>query len=132
MGLATVILRGLDQRRLAKEWIDTAPVDAVVTIKEPTRNDDQNSLMWVLLGDIARAKPDGRKWTPDTWKAALMHSAGHQVMFCEGLDGSGPFPMGFRTSKLTVRQMADLITVIYEYGDRHGVRWSEPKERKGR
>jgi len=122
----TVILRGQSQRDLAKRLIDAAPVDAVVNVKPPTRNKDQNALMWAVLSDISRAKPDGRKWTPEVWKCALMQSLGHQVQFCEGLDDSGPFPIGFRSSRLTVKQMADLITVAYEYGDRHGVKWSEP------
>jgi len=65
-------------------------------------------------------------WPPETWKAAFMHSLGHEVIFADGLDGSGPFPVGFRTSRLSVKRMADLITVIQEYGDRHGVQWSEP------
>lgn len=122
----TVILRGLEQRALAASLIRIAPQDAVVTIKEPTRNTDQNARMWAMLSDVSRAKPDGRRWPPETWKAAFMHSLGHQVQFAEGLDGSGPFPLGFRSSRLTVRQMADLITCISEYGDRHGVRWTEP------
>ncbi len=128
----TVIIRGQSQRDLAKRLIDAAPVGHVVTVKEETRNADQNALMWVLLSDISRAKPDGRQWVPETWKAAFMYYRGHQVQFCEALDGSGPFPMGFRTSRLTVRQMADLLTTIQEYGDRHGVAWSQQFERAER
>ncbi|MFN7004305.1 MAG: recombination protein NinB, partial [Roseinatronobacter sp.] len=30
----------------------------------------------------------------------------------------------FRTSRMSKSQMADLITFILEYGDRHGVNWS--------
>lgn len=126
----TVILRGLEQRALAAGLIKAAPVDAVVTIREATRNADQNARMWAMLSDVSRAKPDGRKWTPETWKAAFMHCLGHQVQFAEGLDGTGPFPVGFRSSRLTKRQMADLITCIAEYGDRHGVLWSEPNRWK--
>lgn len=122
----TIILRGDHQRRIAHDLIDRAPVDAVVTVKEATRNLDQNARMWSMISDVSRAKPEGRKWPPETWKCAFMHALGHQVQFAEGLDGSGPFPIGFRSSRLTKRQMADLITVIAEYGDRHGVRWSEP------
>lgn len=125
----TIILRGPSQRQFAKSLIDRAPVDGVVTIREATRSTGQNALMWVLLSDVSRAKPEGRRWTPETWKAAFMHALGHQVQFCEGLDGSGPFPLGFRSSRLTVRQMGDLITVILEYGDRYGVRWTDPTER---
>jgi len=123
----TVILRGPSQRALAKRMIDVAPIDAVVNIREATRSLDQNAKMHAMLSDISRAKPEGRLWTPETWKAAFMHTLGHQVQFCDGLDNSGPFPLGFRSSRLTVRQMADLITVIDEYGSRHGVAWTEPK-----
>jgi len=123
----TIILAGPSQRAFAKQLIDHAPVNGVVTIREATRNNDQNARMWAMLSDVSRAKPEGRCWTPETWKAAFMHSLGHQVQFCEGLDGSGPFPLGFRSSRLTVRQMADLITCIAEYGDRHGVCWTDPK-----
>ena len=122
----TVILRGDSQRHLARGLIERAPLDAVVTIKPASRTDDQSARMWAMLSDVSRAKPGGRRWVPETWKCAFMQSLGHQVQFCEGLDDSGPFPTGFRTSRLTVKQMSDLITVISEYGDRHGVHWSEP------
>lgn len=128
----TVILSGKYQRDVAKALIDRAPVDAVVTVKEASRNTLQNARMWAMLSDISRAKPEGRHWTPETWKCAFMHSLGHQVRFCEGLDNSGPFPMGFHSSRLTVRQMADLITVISEYGDRHQVPWTDPTQDQGR
>lgn len=120
----TIILRGQAQRDLAKRIIDAAGPDFVVTVSAPKRSTDQNAKMHAMLADISRSKPEGRHWTPDTWKAALMHSCGHQCQFAEGLDGSGPFPIGFRSSRLTKPQMSDLITVIIEYGDRHGVEWS--------
>lgn len=99
-----------------------------VKIEPPLRSSDQNSKMWAMLGDVARAKPEGRNWTPETWKAAFMHFLGHQVLFAEGLDGAGPFPIGFRTSRLTVRQMVDLIDCIYKYGDEHEVDWRETRK----
>ena len=120
----TVILRGPAQRQFAKTLIDAAPEDGVVNVRGATRSGDQNAKMWAMLSDISRAKPDGRKWPPETWKCAFMHSLGVQVQFCEGLDGSGPFPLGFRSSKLTKAQMSDLIEVMYEYGSRHGVEWT--------
>ena len=113
------------QREYAHWALDQAPDGCVVSIVKATRSVEQNKKMWAMLHDIARAKPEGRNWTTDTWKAAFMHSLGHQVQFAEGLDGNGPFPVGFRSSHLSVAQMADLITVIQEYGDRHGVEWRE-------
>ena len=126
----TVILHDDRNRAYARMLLDRAPAGSVVNVREATRNKDQNARMWAMLSDVSRAKPEGRQWTTDVWKAAFMHSLGHQVQFCEGLDGQGPFPVGFRTSRLTVKQMADLITVIAEYGDRHGVRWTDPEARR--
>lgn len=122
----TIILRGPAQRAQAKRLVDIAPADAVVNIREATRNKDQNARFWAMLSDVSRAKPEGRMHTPEVWKALFMHALGHETRFEMGLNGE-PFPVGFRSSRLTVRQMADLITFLAEYGDRHGVRWTEPE-----
>jgi hypothetical protein len=112
-------------RANALRAVADAPSDYVVTIAQRKRSSDQNAKLWACIADVARAKPEGRQWAPETWKAAFMHYLGHQVQFCEGLDGSGPFPLGFRSSQLTVRQMADLITCVQAYGDQHGVEWTD-------
>ena len=122
-----VILRGPVQREYGKRLIDAAPVDAVMTIKEGTRTLDQNAKMWAMLSDISAAKPEGRMHTPEVWKCLFMSACGHAVQFEIGLDDK-PFPVGFRTSRLSKHQMADLITFIAEYGDRHGVKWSDTHE----
>lgn len=124
----TVILGSPRERAIAKQLIDKAPSGAILTIREAKRTVDQNAKLWAMLSDVSRAKPEGRHWTPETWKCAFMHSLGHQVQFCEGLDNSGPFPLGFRSSRLSVKQMIDLIESVYEYGSRHGVVWSEPDQ----
>lgn len=115
-------------RSNAMRAIQTVPDGYVVTVAEASRSKDQNAKMWAMLNDVARAKPEGRNWVPETWKAAFMHFLGHQVMFADGLDGTGPFPIGFRTSRLTVRQMIDLIDCIYRYGDEHQVEWRETRK----
>ncbi|MFP4239820.1 MAG: recombination protein NinB [Rhodosalinus sp.] len=121
----TVILRGPAQRSLAKRLVDEAPQDCVVTIAKPKRTLDQNAKMWAMLSDISRACPDGRRHPPETWKSLFMHACGFEVAFLMGLNGE-PFPVGWRTSKLTKAQMSDLIEAIYAYGAEHGVEWSEP------
>lgn len=120
----TVILRGPAQRGLAKRLIDEAPLGCVVNVALPGRTTPQNAKMWAMLSDVSRAEPEGRKLTPENWKNMFMHALGHEVRFEMGLNGE-PFPVGFRSSRLNKHQMADLITFIAEYGDRHGVRWSE-------
>lgn len=121
----TVILRGDMQRALAKAIIDRAPVDAVVTVKEGTRTLDQNAKLWAMLSDVARSKPEGRAMSPEAWKAAFMSALGHEIVWQPGIEGAPPFPAGFRTSRLSKTQFADLITFVMAYGDRHGVLWSD-------
>lgn len=123
--MSPIILVGPKQRDFACQKVREAPDGYWVTIKEPTRNADQNARMWAMLTDVSKAMPEGRKYTPDQWKAVFMNSCGWECQFLEGLDGL-PFPAGFRSSRLTVKQMANLITSIMAYGDQHGVRWSEP------
>lgn len=122
---APIILTGPRQRAYACEQIRKAPEGHIVTIKEPTRNLEQNARLWAMLGDISKAQPEGFKMTPDDWKCVFMNALGYETRFVMGLDGR-PFPAGFKSSRLTVRQMADLLTFIAQKGDEWGVQWSEP------
>lgn len=124
----TIILIGDSQRTFAKELIDKAPVNAVVNIRAPSRTISQNDKMWPMLSDISRAKPEGRMMAPELWKSAFMNALKHEVLFMQGLDGGAPFPVGFKTSKLSVPQMRELIEYIYWYGAQHNVVWSEPDD----
>ncbi len=111
-------------RARAISLVQKAPADWMAVIKPRNRSDEQNAKLWAMLTDVAKARPDGRAATPDVWKALFMQACGHEQVFEMGLDGR-PFPMGFRSSKLTVAQMADLITFIQQWGDERGVAWSE-------
>jgi hypothetical protein len=124
MGGQTIIISGGAMRALAKRIIDVAPLGAVVSIRAANRSTAQNDKMWAMIGDVSRAKPEGRMHTPNIWKCQFMNSCGHKVQFELGLDGL-PFPVGFHSSRLTRSQMSDMIEVIAEYGSRHGVEWSD-------
>lgn len=81
--------------------------------------------MWCLLHDISKqVQHNGKHHSPETWKQLAMHALGHEVVFQMGLNEE-VFPVGFRSSRLTVRQMADLIEWLYAYGAEQGVKWSE-------
>ena len=116
----TVVLRSDHQRDLVKQYVDKAPEDYVVKFSPPTRSLEQNNLMWELLTRVSRAKPGGRHHTPEIWKSLFMQACGHEVQFETGLNGQ-PFPIGFRTSKLTKQQMAELITFIEWWCSENGV-----------
>ena len=110
-------------RGFLRDLLGRAPEGYEIVMRAPTRTLDQNAKLWCMLTDLANAAPEGRHHTPETWKCLAMHACGHQTRFEMGLNGE-PFPVGFRSSHLTKAQMADLITFIAEYGDRHGVSWS--------
>ena len=120
-----VIIRGAPQREYAAQLVAHAPLGAILHIHEATRSREQNAKMWAMLTDVMRAKPQGRRWTKETWKCAFMDSLGWEQEFAFALDDERPFPCGYRSSHLSVREMSDLIEVISEYGSRHGVEWKE-------
>ena len=109
-------------RARAVSLVQRAPADWMAVVKPRSRSDEQNAKLWAMIHDVAKARPGGRAAIPDVWKALFMHACGHEQAFEMGLDGR-PFPMGFRSSKLTVAQMADLITFIQQWGDANGVTW---------
>lgn len=120
----TIRLNGSFARSKAKQLIDKAPQGAVVNIREATRSTEQNALLWTLLSEVSRAKPDGRTHTPDVWKSLFMAACGHAVQFEAGLDGA-PFPIGFRSSRMSKQQMTDLIEFIFAWCAEKGVQLSE-------
>lgn len=111
-------------RARAAAIVQKAPADWMAVIKPRSRNDEQNDKMWAMLFDVAKSRPNGRVATPDVWKVIFMHDLNHEMHFEIGLDGR-PFPMGYRSSRLTVAQMADLITFIQQWGDANGVAWTK-------
>lgn len=117
----TVILTNGWKRNEAKRLIDHAPYGHIVKVMPPTRSGAQNDKLWAMLSDISKAKPGGRTHTPDVWKGLFMQACGHAVQFVNGLDGN-PFPVGFRSSRLTKEQMSDLIEFIQAYAAQHGVK----------
>jgi hypothetical protein len=122
---AIVRLINPETRARAKHWVNIAGDGVSVVFRKPTRTNMQNDKMWAMIGDIIKQpEKHGRSMTPDIWKAAFMKACGHEVKFAMGLDDE-PFPVGFRSSHMSVGQMADLITFIQQWGDEVGIEWSE-------
>lgn len=101
-----------------------APDGYIAIVEEPRRTIDQNSRLWALLSDVAMSKPHGRMHTPEEWKCIFMAACGWEVAFLPGLDGRF-LPYGYRSSKLTKKQMMDLQDFIEAWGNENGVRWSK-------
>lgn len=120
---STVILWSESQRAYAHKLIDQAPAGYIMMLREAKRTSEQNDKMWAMLTDISRAKPMGRRHTPDDWKAIIMNACGWECQFLEGLDGR-PFPQGFRSSQMTVAQMSAMIEYMTAFGAENGVQFS--------
>ncbi|MGB1216143.1 MAG: recombination protein NinB [Pikeienuella sp.] len=122
---AVVSLIDAETRARAKHWLSIAEPGVIVAFRKPTRTNAQNAKMWAMIADIRKqSEKHGRQHTADTWKAMFMRACEHEVQFAIGLDGE-PFPVGFKSSHLSVGQMADLITFIQQWGDEVGIVWSK-------
>lgn len=104
-----------------------APEGHIVSIGEPRRNLEQNALLWALLTDLANQTDwHGIKLSADEFKDLL--SAGLvKSKVVQNLTGDGFVILGQRTSKMTKRQMGDLLDLIYAFGTERGVKFSEPQ-----
>ena len=122
-----LVITGEAARKAICRHILAAPEGHVVTIKEATRNIEQNAKMWAMLYDIAgQADWHGIKLNAEEWKDLL--SAGLvQSRVVPNLEGNGFVILGQRTSKLTKSQFAALIELLYAFGTERGVVWSEPE-----
>lgn len=115
------ILAHPEARRRAIEAVQQAPEGYAVTVAEPTRNLDQNAKLWATLTDIAeQVEWYGKKLTPEDWKH-LFTSSLRKLQVVPNLDGSGFVALGLSTSKMSVREMSDLIELAQAFGAERGV-----------
>lgn len=115
--MKTVILIGPEQRRTAKKYVDEAPDGYFVSIREPTRNLEQNALLHAELQEVADSVLwAGKKRDVETWKrlftSAWLRARGEPVDILPALDGHGVDIVYYPTHKMTKAQMAELITYI--------------------
>ena len=125
---STIRLVGDTQRAHAKRQIDAAPAGWVVKIAAETRRDAQNRKLWPMLEDVRRQVPDCAEYTRDDLKLRFLNALGDELRFLPVLEGQGSFPVGMRSSELTVEQFSALVELIYAFGAKRDVRWSEPRQ----
>ena len=115
-------LTGPAARQAAHRRVDGAPEGWIVTIREETRNLDQNALMWPLLEDLS-AQVDwyGKKLTAEEWKDVLSAALTKQKVV-PGIDG-GFVVCGQRTSQMSKSKFSELIELIYSFGAERGVKF---------
>lgn len=87
------------------------------------RTDEQNDALHGLIDQIIKQRPlhFGVKADKETYKAIFMHGLGQEARFIPTLEGDGMFPLGQRTSKLTVGEFSQLIEFILAWCAREGI-----------
>ena len=123
--MADVILIDQARREYAKRLIDSADAGDVVRIGKPTRSAIQNAKLWPMLQDIKQQVPRLERFSTDQIKDIFMNALKVELQYLPCLEGEGMFPVGIKTSTLSKSQFAGLIEIIYAFGAREGVLWSE-------
>ena len=94
-----------------------------------TRSLEQNAMMWSCLTDIANHVVwHGRKLSKEDWKHMLSAALFRQDVV-PNIDGTGFVALGKSTSKMTVREMRDLIELAHAFGAERGVRFGDESRR---
>ena len=114
-------------RQRAIDAVRQAPDGMVVEIRAKTRSLGQSARMWAMLTDLSRQlKWCDRDLSPADWKCLMTaHLKRHETV--PGLDG-GFVVLGAYTSQMTVRDMSDLIELMFAFGAENDVEWSDDDE----
>lgn len=96
------------------DWIKGGPVQ--ITLDEPTRSLEQNAMLHAICGEIAQQKQwAGRRIDAEGWKRLLVDAWARESDRRQGdvvpsLDGASIVNLSMQTRRMTVADMADLIT----------------------
>jgi len=128
MGKQVFVLSHPLARRNAAHACANAPEGYRVEIKPRTRSLAQNDMMWSILTDISRqvefvVNGELVKVSPEEVKDILTAGLRRETRMAMGIDG-GMVLLGQRTSKMTVREMTELIELAHAFGTQRGVEWS--------
>lgn len=108
-------------RQRAIDAVRDAPDGYAVTVSEPTRNLEQNAAMWAALTDLAeQVEWYGRYLSAQDWKAVMTASL-KKLEVVPNIDGTGFVALGQSTSKMSKREMSDLLELIHAFGAERGV-----------
>ncbi|HGN0146219.1 TPA: recombination protein NinB [Proteus mirabilis] len=144
MSLKTYYLSSKSIKQNAIEAIQNLPIDSTkpyeVKLSEPKRTKAQNDRMWATLTDLSeQVMWQGQRYDKEDWKD-LITVLNRQVNgkaqrsaiglgYVMGL-GGGIVYFGERTSKMKVRQIADVIECAHWFGSQNGVKFTDDAKRE--
>ena len=123
---------------LTNEFVRTRAIQAIMGLEldhkvrispADLRNLDQNAKMWAMLTDISKqVNRYGQYQQTQEWKHVLTAALKKQKVV-PGIDG-GFVALGVSTSQMSKKEMMDVITLAYAFGNEHNVVWSEKSKEK--
>lgn len=120
------VLIGTRARDLAIAAIRRAPDGYVCEVYAPRRTTEQNKRMWAMLNDVAvQVQWHGQWLSAENWKD-MVSAAVKRQQVVPGIDG-GFVVLGARTSRMTIREMQEIIDFIDFFGAQHNVVFRDPR-----
>lgn len=121
----TLILAHAQARKLAAQACQDEPEGVVVQFREPTRSLEQNAALWAALAEISsQVEWYGRKLSSEDWKHVFTASL-KKLDVVPNIDGTGFVALGMSTSRMSKREMSDLLELIHAFGAERGVQFRE-------
>lgn len=118
----TLVLSSDTVRQTALSWIKIAPDRSTVTFERPKRTPPQNRLMWHLLGQLERkARYHGYKLDKEEWKLVMLSGLRTELRLVPSLNNDGVVSLDRSSSRLSVQEMGDMITLIEAWAATNGV-----------
>ena len=120
------ILAHEEARRRALQAVQEAAPGMIVQIKEPTRNLEQNALLWKLLQAFSEqllwpVNGHMTKLTAEEFKDILSAAfKSETVRVAQGING-GVVMLGARTSKMSKREFSEFLEFVHMVAAERGV-----------
>lgn len=104
--------------------LDPVLHEVIIREAKSLRSIAQNDLMWGMLTDISgQVEWYGEKLTPEEWKDVLTAGVKKQKAV-PGIDG-GFVVLGARTSKMSIKEMSEVIELAGYFGGQHEVKFKQ-------
>lgn len=128
MSRALLILNNDITRQRAINWVQKAPAGTRVEFKEAKRSTEQNDKMHAMLTEVAsQCLWHGLKLNVPDWKLVFLDGLKKESRVVPNWEGNGLLSLGRHTSDLGVKEMTDMIELIYAYGAEHGVTFNDQR-----
>ena len=123
---AIVTLRTQSDRDKAARWAQGVALGSKVVFHGPGRTIPQNDALHAAIGDIARQRDyHGVKLPVREWKLLFLDALDRDTRMLPNLDGTGFVSVGKSTSALSKEEFTGLLSIVYEWGSRNGIIWTD-------